>query len=155
MKIWNLSEWRENFMKISNQNGLNLIGKISNMSKVWKNPRWNTGWPKSKFPIANSYNLETVHFWPQDGKAKMCMDCRVKGKGDIWFSYNFGYDCIILWIWNFVLIFRMSSFISWLRTFTPLVTGFIDPTILRIFKEELRSSHTLVWFDISWIQKLN
>ena len=31
----------------------------------------NTAWPKSKFEMSFGYNSETMHFWPNVGKAKM------------------------------------------------------------------------------------
>ena len=32
-----------------------------------------TGWPKLKFDNSNGYNSQSVHFWPNVGKAKMCL----------------------------------------------------------------------------------
>ena len=31
----------------------------------------NTGWPKSKFPFSKTHNSESIHIWPQVGKAKI------------------------------------------------------------------------------------
>ena len=30
-----------------------------------------TGWPKSKFPFSKTHNSESIHIWPQVGKAKI------------------------------------------------------------------------------------
>ena len=34
---------------------------------------YDTGWPKSKFANSNGYNSVNMHFWPDVGKAKMCL----------------------------------------------------------------------------------